>query len=278
MALRLASFVDTLPLATAVSPVRRVDSVRGSVLRADIYTNSYRRKAYLKFMPIETIAKEALCWALARTLGLPVLQAYYVALHPGDIEDFSENPGNFPGNSKNLAFGLEEADISLNRVENRRVVEARIGAWKHALACGIFDEWIVNSDRIPHNLLFAGENNFILIDHDDALPAYASAEIHSTSDILRKLSEGTNEFEQHALLRDADQLLKEIRNIDFQQILKMVLHENVPEIDHTIFSQHIEFLRQRARVLPDIVSQGVRSEQIGFMLDDEIREEKERYR
>lgn len=234
--------------------------------------------AYLKLLPIETIAKEALCWALARTLGLPVPLAFYVFVHPGDVEEFPKNAEKMPGNPENLAFGLEEAGILQDRVENRRAVESRIGIWKHALACGIFDEWIINSDRIPNNLLFAGESNFILIDHDDALPSYASFENHSTSDVLRKLSENKTQFEQHVLRRDAEQFLEEIRNIDFQQILQMILHENVPEINQNLFSKHIEFLRRRARILPRIVSEGLRSQQVGFLLDNEIGEEMERYK
>lgn len=232
----------------------------------------------MKLLPLETIAKEALCWALARALGLPVAQAYYVFVHPEYVEGFTEDTKRLPGNPENLAFGVEEVGMMSNRIENRRAVEKRIENWDQALACGVFDEWIFNRDRIPNNLLFAGKNSFVLIDHDDALSPFASVDTHSGSEVLRKLSEGKSEFERYALQREAEKILEDIRNVDWKQILQMVLHENVAEIEPTMFKKHIEFLRQRAEVLPGLVHLSLLTQQVGLMLDDEIGEEKEFYR
>ena len=248
------------------------------VLQSEIYTDSGRKRAYLKLLPTEEIAKEALCWALARTLGLPIPQAFYVVLYRGDVEGFPDIAERLPGNPEVLAFGLEEAGILHDRIENRRAVESRLDSWDQALACGVFDEWIVNGDRIPNNLLFAGRNNFVLIDHDDALPSYASTNTHSISNVLKKLSEGKTEFVRYSLLRDAEEFLNDIQHVDFQKILQAVLHENVLDIDRSFFSKHIEFLRQRSKILPKIVSMGLLSRLTGLMLDDGIEEEKERYR
>lgn len=268
---------DKLNPATAIRPVRVLDTGTGLILKSDIYTVSGRKTAYLKLLPKETIAKEALCWALARTLGLSVSQAHYVTVHSGDVEGLAENAQRTTGNTENLAFGLEHAGMSFGRIDNRRAVESRLENWPHALDCGVFDDWIVNGDRIPNNLLFAGENSFVLIDHDHALPSYASVDFQSTSDVLRSLSEGKTEFERRSLYRDAGPFLEGILNIDFEQILGMVLHENVPEISRNLFSEHIEFLRRRARVLPRIVANRLCGPQMRLKLDDEIGEEKERY-
>ena len=185
-----------------------VNQGSGLNLKSDIGTVAGRKMAYLKLLLKEYIAKETLCWAMARILGLPVSQAHYVIVHSEDLEEPARSAGRIDGNSMNMAFGIEEASLSINRIDNRRAVERYLTNWKHALACGIFDDWIVNHDRIPDNLLYAGKNCFIMIDHDDALPSDASFDTHSISRVLKLLSLGKNELELHSLSRDTRPILE----------------------------------------------------------------------
>lgn len=263
--------MEKLQAATATRPVRELGARKGTVVQVALWTANRRESGYLKFLDLEGIVREALCWALARYLRLPMPQAYYVSANPNDL------PGTKSGNPHNLAFGLEETGLPLQRIENRRAVEDRLENWKFALQCGVFDEWIANRDRIPNNLLFFGRNEFVLIDHDDALPAHVSIESHSNSEILRRLGENMTESKRQDLRQQAGYFFKRIQRLDWERIRLMVAHENVPEIKQDMFSRHIEFLQQRASLLPIIVSLSLGIRQVGLDLDNEIREKKEGY-
>lgn len=263
--------LEKLQVATATKPVRKLGTRKGTVVQAALWANNGRKSGYLKLLDLAGIAKEALCWALARNLGLPMPQAYFVFANPDDL------PETKSGNSHNLAFGLEGTGIYTNRISNRRTVESQLEEWHLALECGIFDEWIVNRDRIPNNLLFSGKNNFYLIDHDEALQAYASVESYSQSQILRQLGENRTESERQAKLERAAYFLRRIQKLDWERINLMVDHENVPEIQPDMFSRHIEFLQQRASVLPAIVSSSLGIKQMRLNLTEEVREKEERY-
>ena len=263
----MLSATDGLQLATAMQPIRRFEQGNKFYLKSEIYTDSCPKSAYLKLLPRDFIVKEALCWALARTLRLPVSQAYYVDVEPRFLKGIAGIEEMLTCNTQYL-FGLEEAGLLQTPVENRRAVERSLPKWQKALDCGVFDDWIVNGDRIPNNLLFAGANKFILIDHDNALPPYASIDTNSTSEVLKKLSEGKNKLQLDSLLRNAEQIFEKISNVDFEQILGMVLHPKVPEISKSLFLEHIGFLQKRAKVLPKIVAESLQGSQFWFKLDD----------
>ena len=236
-----------------------------------LWTDNGRKTGYIKLLDLNGIVKEALCWALARYLGLPIPQAYFVSANPDDL------PGTKPGNSENLAFGLETTGILTRRIENRSAVQNLLENWKFVLQCGVFDEWIVNGDRIPNNLLFIGKDDFVLIDHDEALQSYVSVESHSQSEILRRLGKDRTESGRRALVDQAGFFLRRIQSLDWGRIQQMVVHANVSEIQLNMFSTHIEFLQQRASALPEIVPLSLGIKQMRLDLTGEIREKKEEY-
>lgn len=80
-------------IATALPPLDHVSTRKGTTFRApiiDVFRS--RRMAYLKLLKLEDIAREALCAVLARVVGLPIKQAFYVYVDPAIV------PGHLTGN------------------------------------------------------------------------------------------------------------------------------------------------------------------------------------
>lgn len=109
-----------------------------------------------------------------------MLQPYYVSVDRVTLGEHS------PRNSIDVAFGLEADSLPTFRIASYQM-EKEISKWPDALRLAAFDEWIFNRDRIPNNLLFAGDGHFWLIDHDDALPEYPSPSTSANSQLLQLL-------------------------------------------------------------------------------------------
>ena len=121
-------------IANAIPPVERIPTSKGTTFRADILTEERdRKKAYLKLLKVEDIAKEILCATLARKLHLPIKQAFYVNVDPSIVE------GRLQGNTFNVAFGLERDYFPSSHLTNSQLEDELLG-WSSALACATFDE------------------------------------------------------------------------------------------------------------------------------------------
>lgn len=151
-----------IQLATAYPDATPVRSGKGITFFAELATDQGRKQAFIKLLRIEDIAREAICAVLARKLFLPMLQPYYVSVDPATLG------GHVPRNPINVAFGLEADGLPNFRIASFQL-EEELSNWQEALRLAAFDEWIFNRDRVPNNLIFAGDGNFWLIDHDDAL-------------------------------------------------------------------------------------------------------------
>jgi len=145
------------------------------------------------------------------------------------------------------------------------------------LECGVFDEWIINRDRIPNNLLYSSSEEFLLIDHDEALPAYAFSDSHSVSGILEALGARITHAERQALYKRSEFFIKRISKIDWEKIIPMVVVENVPEIRQDFFLKHFELLKRRSEILSAIVSTGLGISQVELLSGNEISEKKEKH-
>ena len=248
-------------LATAYPGVRAVDSGKGNTLRGRIATDGGAKTAYIKLLGIEDIAREAICAVLARKLHLPMLQPYYVQVDPTILSGVR---GVGPKNPSNLAFGLEEELVPYRRVVNQ-LLDEELQLWPDALRVAAFDEWVFNRDRIPSNLLFAGDHQFWLIDHDDALPNYASPECSSSSQLLQLLRKNKPQLALFRMHRSLRKRIEEYRSIDWNEILHLLNpHELTGSV--SIYGRYIGFLRQRIGHLDSIFSQdlGIRQQELGF--------------
>lgn len=255
-----------LQIANAMEPLEAADSRKGTTFRAPAYDSSgSRRLVYLKLLKLEDIAREALCAVLARMVGLPIAQAYYVHVEPAIV------PGHLAGNRYNLAFALERDHYPTFRIANDQIKE-RIRRWPDALACGVFDEWVFNCDRLPKNLLFARNGVFWMIDHDETLPNSAQPADACYSQILHVLSDGKTELELHRLRRDALTFVDRLKDINWEMVQQFVFPADIATTGiGSYFEQYITFLRQRIEHMPDTLTQSLRIRQLDMTLDGRVR-------
>lgn len=260
-------------IATAMQPLDAIPTRKGTTFESwinDAYNT--RRRAFLKLLKLEDIAREVLCAVLARMLGLPIKQAFYVHVEPAIV------PGHRTGNRYNLAFGLERERYPTFRIANDQINE-EIRRWPESLACGVFDEWIFNSDRLPKNLMFARNGVYWMIDHDEALPNSAQPADVCYSQILHLLSDGKAELELHRIRREALGVVEQLKYIDWNEVKKFVFPQDVATYGiESHFEKYISFLRQRIEHMPDILTQSLGIKQLNMKLDKHInlddREEK----
>ncbi|MEX0740809.1 MAG: HipA family kinase [Pseudohongiella sp.] len=252
-------------IATAIQPLDAIPTRKGTTFRASIYdTYNTRREVFLKLLKLEDIAKEVLCAVLARMLGLPIKQAFYVQVDPAIV------PGRRAGNRLNLGFGLEREYYPAFRIANDQIND-EIRRWPEALACGVFDEWIFNDDRLPNNLLFAENRVYWMIDHDEALPNSAQPADICYSQILHVLSDGKTEFELHKIRREALVVVEQLKSINWDEVLEFVCPADVATTGiGSHFEKYMSFLRQRIERMPDILTQSLGIKQLNMKLDNHI--------
>ncbi len=256
-------------LATAYPGAKPVQSSKGTTLKAEISTDQGRKDAYIKLISIDNIAKEALCAVLARKLQLPLLQPYYVQVDPSVIGDYRA------GNVYNIAFGLEADEASAFRVMHH-LTEDEISGWSDVLRVAVFDEWIYNRDRIPNNLIFTGEGRFRLIDHDEALPNYASPDACANSQLLQHLARNKSEIELHQIRRKSNEYIEQLLPINWGEIYELLLPDSLPG-SAQLFKKHIKFLSARSEYMRAIItlSLGIKQQEFDFPTLDKIIKEGE---
>lgn len=262
-----------IQLGTAYPPVEPEDTRKGRTFSADIDIGRGRRyRAFLKLLSIEDISREALCATLARLLGLPMAQAYYVSVDPSYVD----GPGM--GNAQNVAFGLRN-DCPTFAIRNADL-DYLVHAWKEPdlTNCAVFDEWIFNRDRLPNNLVFDSTGVYWLIDHDEALPNYASPETPADSLLLRMLSRSKSEFELWKLRDNAMKRVEQYKKINWDQVMELLRMDNLPGSE-IYYARYIDFLRNRIPAMRGIITTtiGIQQRQLDLgnrtVLSDKSEEE-----
>ena len=247
-----------IQLGTAIQPVEPVNSRKGRTFLADVQTDRERTQAHLKLLNIEDVAREALCATLARKLGLPIPQAYYVYVDPSYV-------GGHVGNGQNIAFGLrKDRDCPTFSIRSADL-DNLVHDWKEPdlTNCAVFDEWIFNRDRLPDNLIYDGTGVYWLIDHDEALPNYALPGAPANSSLLQLLSRPMSEIELWRLRENAMKRVQQYKKINWKEVLKLLRPDNLPGSE-AHYDRHINFLRDRIPAMHDIItaSIGIRQTQL----------------
>jgi len=257
-----------IQIANAIAPVERVPTRKGTTFKADIITEERdRRKAFLKLLKVEDIAKEILCATLARKLHLPIKQAFYVNVDPFIVE------GGLRGNTFNVAFGIERDYFPSFPLSNNQL-ENEIVNWSDALRCAVFDEWIFNPDRLPKNLVFVKNGEYWLFDHDEALPNSAREDECANSSILQLLSKDKTELELYSIRRSAMNFVDEYKNIDWSEIYSLMRPEEMQQ-SNVFYKKYIEFLKSRTLHMHAIITKslGIRQQEMKFSDRDNQNEE-----
>ena len=245
-------------LATAYPGAKPVPSSKGATLIAEISTDQGRKDAFIKLISIDDIARETLCAVLARKLQLPMLQPYYVQVDPSVTDDYRA------GNIHNIAFGLEAEEAPTFRVIHH-LTEEEISGWVDVLRVAVFDEWIYNRDRIPNNLIFTGDVRFQLIDHDEALPNYASPDASSNAQLLQHLARAKSEIELYQIRREAFECIEEYQSVNWDEIYELLLPDNLPG-SAPIYGKFIRFLSVRTEHMRAIITQslGIKQQELNL--------------
>ena len=246
-----------IELATAYLPENgEVEGGRNIVLETNIETDRGQVPAYVKLMSFEKIAKEALCAILAKTLGLPVKQPYYVNVN--NLEPRYSRP-----NLGNLAFGVERGIIPPLSVRTGDI-EDLVLKWTLLVRCGIFDEWIGNSDRYPRtSFSFEEDGTFWIFDHDDAFPELllSMPENPIGSQLLSLAARGRSELELHMIRREAISFEKELREINWELVKQNMRIDQAFDLEPYV-NKYIDFLIVRMGFLTEVVSKCIGLKQV----------------
>lgn len=250
-----------IQLATAYPDLKKIPTRKGRTLRGDIETDDGVVPAYIKLLSIGDVAKEALCAVLARCLYLPVPQPFYVYTDP-------INAGQASGNRFNIAFGLQEELLPFRRLRDDDIAARELLSWSSLYQCAAFDAWIANGDRFPDNLLFAGNHDFWMIDHDDALAGYLLPSSSVNSRLFEIIRAGKSEHELYQIRERMLSYAKDYAEIDWNHIKKLVRPIELPGSEQ-YFDGYIEQLRKRGQHMRSIITTelGIKQASIEFIED-----------
>jgi hypothetical protein len=255
-----------IQIATAYPDLKPVASGKGKTLLGDISTGREIKKAFIKLLSVEDIAKEALCAVLARKLHLPVQQPYYVSMINTEFDGH--------GNMESVAFGLLYDLTPSFRLNNIQGVETELYNWPDLLRSAVFDEWIANRDRIPNNMVFEKNGLFWLYDHDEAFPSYVSVSTPVNPQLLAINAKNRSEFELYKIREDAMKIVDEYMEINWDEIYELLRIDEISGAKN-YFMKYINFLRARLPEMRNILTQDLGIKQAEFAFKKLTEEPKE---
>jgi hypothetical protein len=249
-----------MQLATAYPNLEEitVGKGKGLTLFGDIHTDNGVKRAFLKILGFEGIAREVFCAVLARKLHLPVRPAYYV--------DMSNTRYHQYGNLESLAFGSLYDLTPARRLNQIMEFEAELLKWTDLLPSAVFDEWIANGDRIPNNMVFERGGVFWLYDHDEAFPGYIGESTPSNSQLLMLAAREKSEFELVRIREQAMKIIQEYELLDWQEIYELILAKDFPYL-RIYFEKYIRFLQNRTPEMRKILTLVLGIKQNEFTFD-----------
>jgi hypothetical protein len=122
-----------------------------------------------KWLSEQELAAELFCAVLAREIGLPA---------PEPLLLFDPTSGGYVFGSVDLQYpnSLRQFNVDPDEPDEAavQVLLEAVSGWSRAREVAAFDEWIQNCDRNLGNLLFAGPDDFFIIDHGRSLNIYPS--------------------------------------------------------------------------------------------------------
>lgn len=238
-----------IEIATAYPDLKEISLGKGKgiTLFGDIHTDQGAKRAYVKLLSLEGIAREAICSVLGRKLSLPVRQGYYVAL--GNTQFHTQ-----AGNLESLAFGTLDDFTRLFRLKELSSFETDLLNWPDLLKSAIFDEWIANGDRLPNNMVFERGGVFWLFDHDEAFPGHVSASTPVNNQLLALLAKDKTEFELHRIRSRALEFVKNYERINWDEVYGCVRAKEFKVLEK-YFEKQIKFLKARIPEMQNILTQ-----------------------
>ena len=247
--------METVELATLLALPEKVGHLKNisPLWRGRVLTESGDYlPVWLKNISAQQVLSECVCALVGRAVDLPIPRPLLVL----DVEGFLSESAKGA-----LYFAMEDAEHPSVRqwiqdMDDPSVAQA-ILRWPKARECALFDEWVVNVDRNPGNLLYDGENSFVMIDHAHALGANQNPHIVpdyrlSLQNIIADyLIENSRDLEPQRLSRVAD----EVQNRWLQpieQALKEHTCSDLYGMEQSV-ANISEFLHKRLPVLRELI-------------------------
>ncbi|HHS9879370.1 TPA: HipA family kinase [Klebsiella aerogenes] len=204
---------------------------------------------YAKEMSLRDISTEVTCAALGRCLNLPIPE-------PVILFDQSNTP----------YFG--SVDISypsfthyINNSADKSVSD-KLASWPMLQEASYFDEWIAMDDRHNGNLLYNGDE-FYLIDHESAIPqglaSHQSGIDYYSNQLLQianSLLDRTNDIAVQKSANDA-----RAWSVTKKSSINTLQNELSDRIQEKTKNQLISFLSARIEVLGDILYEQIKPQQ-----------------
>lgn len=205
---------------------------------------------YAKKIPLRSISIEVTCAALGRFLSLPIPE-------PVILIDYTNNAyfGSVDIAYPSFAqFINDSADAGIRE---------RLESWPLLQNAAYFDEWIAMDDRHNGNLLFNGDD-FFLIDHESAIPSGLSPDqsgidyySNQLLQVANHLLDRTNDIAVQMAANEARTWSVARRNGTIE-ILDAALHESLQDKTK---NQLISFLAARIEILGDILYEQIKPQQ-----------------
>lgn len=247
-----------IDLATLLPGARRiVDGNANKVWKAQLAVDGHARpiEAYIKRLGKRELLVECVAAQIGRSLHLPVPRPFIVKVDPIRLPE-----PDLKLERSELFFGSEAADYPpLERYIPFMRGRALLREWVWSINAACFDEWIANRDRHNGNILFDGEN-FILIDHDKAVPEDQDSRhpIQINAILSNILGVKVDEVSRRRVRKKRDEVLPECSSlIEKNFIDRMDVEEFFGEDE---IRGVMDFLSGRLLVLSNLVEQqmGVR--------------------
>lgn len=219
--------------------------------RATLSTHSGETSAIVKWIPRREMIVEAICSIVGRAHGLPIPKPFFVLATP----DTLPNAPWADRDSTALLFGTEMLDHPTlrRRVKNDgTAMVSAVLAWKNLAYAGSFDEWIANNDRHASNLLYDGDE-FWLIDHGRALPTGLASD-GQTANILLDAAASTSKTHRTKLLAGAQVSVERYADHSPRTtaLADLVYAERLGQVG--LVESLIEFLQCRIHHIPELVA------------------------
>lgn len=120
---------------------------------------------YMKDISGIELAKELIGTALATAAEIPVPRAFLVFAYEDEFP--AQHAPQWPDTGEAVLFAtFRDTERAWKHVEHGgKAVKDALHAWSKFPDLVAFDEWVANGDRHDRNLLFAGADEFLAIDH-----------------------------------------------------------------------------------------------------------------
>lgn len=194
------------------------------------------------------LVREVLCNRLARLLELPVPEAFVV--------DTLNSSWQCQERYVYASSTQGEYSPYAHRPRDNPTTDDYLLAWPHLVRAVLFDEWTANNDRNPNNLLFAGRNKFLLIDHGEAMPHSFDESILISRNYFAAvlaLRIGIAKHQRQEVVKQCDVILRSFRSFDLSKLEVMTLRE--AWANNQEFQSCVDFLAKRLQYLPQLIEE-----------------------